>query len=413
KIRAYHVDFTNPANSTFTLEASVGAASFTSLCSTTRNCVPQAGTTSKLDAIGDRLMFRNAYRRFADGHESLLNNYTVSANAVAGTRWFELQRTQPGNWGIFQQSTYQPDTTWRWMGSIASDNQGNIALGFSASSSSINPQIRYAGRLATDPLNTLSGEQHLFAGTGSQSATSNRWGDYSDITVDPVDDCTFYYTNEYYPTTSSFNWRTSVGYFRFAQCTAPQKGTAHFIVTACSGGAPISNAPVSIDGSPYGATLSDGTYDAVSTPGSHSYLISKAGVGSQSGNFTITNGQTTNVPVCLGASPSPTATATATSTPTPTPTATATATATATPTPPQITLTAQGRLVHGQRAADLSWSGATLNRVDVYRDGALIVTTKNDGFFTDRIGGPPPGTFTYQVCNAGTQTCSNDATVTF
>ena len=113
------------------------------------------GTTSGLDAIADRLMFRNAYRRFSDGHESMLNNYTVSANSVAGIRWFELRRTQPGNWGIFQQSTYQPDTTWRWMGSIASDNQGNIALGFSASSSSINPQIRYAGRLATDPLNTL------------------------------------------------------------------------------------------------------------------------------------------------------------------------------------------------------------------------------------------------------------------
>src|SRR5205823_3370583 len=338
-------------------------------------------------------------------------NYTVSANAVAGIRWFELQRTQPGNWGIFQQSTYQPDTTWRWMGSIAADNQGNIALGFSASSSSINPQIRYAGRLATDPLNTLSGEQHLFDGTGSQSATSNRWGDYSDITVDPVDDCTFYYTNEYYPTTSSFNWRTSVGYFRFAQCTAPQKGTAHFIVTACSGGAPISNAPVSIDGSPYGATLSDGTYDAVSTPGSHSYFVSKTGVGSQSGNFSITNGQTTNVPVCLGASPTPTFTPTATATATTT--ATATATATPTPTPPQIALAAQGRLIHGQRAADLSWSGATSNRVDVYRDGVLIITTRNDGFYTDRIGGTGTGTFTYQVCNQGTQTCSNQATVTF
>ena len=109
-----------------------------------------------------------------------------------------MRRTQPGNWVEFQESTYQPDTTWRWMGSIASDNQGNMALGFSASSSSINPQIRYAGRLATDPLNTLSGEQHLFDGTGSQTGTSNRWGDYSDITVDPVDDCTFYYTNEYY-----------------------------------------------------------------------------------------------------------------------------------------------------------------------------------------------------------------------
>ena len=255
-------------------------------------------------------MFRNAYRRFADGHESMLNNYTVSANSVAGIRWFELRRTQPGNWSIFQQSTYQPDTTWRWMGGIASDNQGNVALGFSASSSSISPQIRYAGRLATDPLNTLSGEQHLFDGTGSQSATSNRWGDYSDLTVDPVDDCTFYYTNEYYQTTSSFNWRTRIGYFRFAECTAPQKGTAHFIVTACTGGAPISNASVSIDGRPYGATFSNGTYDAALSPGSHSYSVSKAGVGTQSGNFTITNGQTTSVNLCLGSNPSPTPTAT-------------------------------------------------------------------------------------------------------
>ena len=162
-------------------------------------------------------MFRNAYRRFSDGHESIFNNYTVSANSVAGVRWFELRRTQPGNWLKAQESTYQPDTTWRWMGSIASDNQGNIALGFSASSSSLNPQIRYAGRLTTDPLNTLSGEQHLFDGTGSQSGTVNRWGDYSDITVDPVDDCTFYYTNEYYPTTTSFNWRTRIGYFKFAE----------------------------------------------------------------------------------------------------------------------------------------------------------------------------------------------------
>ena len=143
------------------------AASFTALCPSTRNCVLQLGTSSGLDAIADRMMFRNAYRRFSDGHESLLDNYTVSANSVAGVRWIELRRTQPGNWGIFQQSTYQPDTSWRWMGSIASDNQGNIALGFSASSSSINPQVRYAGRLATDPLNTLSGEQHLFDGTGS------------------------------------------------------------------------------------------------------------------------------------------------------------------------------------------------------------------------------------------------------
>ncbi len=253
-------------------------------------------------------MFRNAYRRFADGHESIFNNYTVSANSVAGVRWFELRRTQPGNWLKAQESTYQPDTTWRWMGSIASDNQGNVALGFSASSSSLNPQIRYAGRLTTDPVNTLSGEQHLFDGTGSQSGTGNRWGDYSDITVDPVDDCTFYYTNEYYTTTTSFSWRTRIGYFKFSGCTAPQKGTAHFAVTACSGGAAISNALVSIDGRPYGATLSNGTYDAVLTAASHSYSVAKTGVGTQTGNFTIANGQITNVNVCLGSTPSPTPT---------------------------------------------------------------------------------------------------------
>src|SRR5262249_12701947 len=102
----------------------------------------------------------------------------------------------------------------------AMDGQGNLAIGFSASSSAINPQVRYAGRLATDPLNTLSqGETHLFDGTGSQSGTSNRWGDYSALVIDPVDDTTFWYTNEYYAATASFNWRTRIGSFKLASGT--------------------------------------------------------------------------------------------------------------------------------------------------------------------------------------------------
>ena len=122
---------------------------------------------------------------------------------------------------VFQQSTYQPDTTWRWMGSAAQDKLGNLAIGFSASSAAIFPQIRYAGRLSIDPINTLAqGEAHLFDGTGSQVDTGNRWGDYSALTVDPVDDCTFWYTQEYYATTASFNWRTRIGSFKFANCTA-------------------------------------------------------------------------------------------------------------------------------------------------------------------------------------------------
>jgi len=188
------------------------------LCSTTRSCVPQAGTTSRLDGIGDRQMFRLAYRNFGD-HESVVGNYTVSANSVAGVRWFELRNVTSGPVSVFQESTYQPDATWRWMGSAAMDQQGNIAIGYSASSGSIFPQIRYAGRLATDPLNSLSqGESTLFAGTGSQTGTSSRWGDYSDITVDPIDNCTFWYTNEYYASTTSFNWRTRIGSFKFAGC---------------------------------------------------------------------------------------------------------------------------------------------------------------------------------------------------
>jgi len=214
----FHVDFATPANSSFTLFASPAAAGFTLLCSGTRSCVPESGTTSRLDGIGDRLMFRLSYRNFGD-HESVVGNYTVSSGSVAGIRWFELRNVTSGPVSKFQESTYQPDSTWRWMGSAAMDGSGNIAIGYSASSGTIFPQIRYSGRLASDPLNTLSqGESTLFAGTGSQTGTSSRWGDYSDMTVDPVDDCTFWYTTEYYATTTSFNWRTRIGSFKFPGC---------------------------------------------------------------------------------------------------------------------------------------------------------------------------------------------------
>ena len=333
KVWKFHADFINPANTTFTLEATLPASAFTVLCPSTRNCVPQLDSATNLDAVADRLMFRNAYRMFPPGiGESLLDNYTVSANAVAGIRWLELQRTG-GNWTLPQEATYQPDTTWRWMGSIASDHLGNQVLGFSASSSTINPQLRYAGRLTTDPINILTGEQHLFDGTGSQTGTSSRWGDYSDLTVDPVDECTFYYTNEYYDTTSSFNWRTRIGYFKFAECFAVQRGIAHFVVTVCEGGAPLANAWVSVDQRLYGATIANGTYDAILTAGSHTYSVSKPTFDTATGNFNIITGQITNVPVCLsGATPTPTPTPTASPTPTATPTATLPPSPTPTPT---------------------------------------------------------------------------------
>jgi hypothetical protein len=243
----FHVDFVTPANSTFTLFASPPAAGFTQLCAATRSCVPQSGTTSRLDGIADRLMFRLAYRNFGT-HESVVGNFTVSSGSVAGLRWFELRNVTGGPVSVFQESTYQPDSTWRWVGSAAMDQQGNIAIGYSASSGTIFPQLRYAGRLATDPLNALSqGEATLFAGTGSQTGTSSRWGDYSSITVDPIDDCTFWYTNEYYPTTSSFNWRTRIGSFKFPGCggapTPTPTPTATPTATPTPTPAPVPAAP--------------------------------------------------------------------------------------------------------------------------------------------------------------------------
>jgi len=240
----FHVDFVTPANSTFTTFANPPAAGFTALCPTSRACVPQNGVTSSnyLDSIGDRLMFRLAYRNFGD-HESVVGNFTVSSGGVAGIRWFELRNVTSGPVTVYQQSTYQPDTTWRWMGSAAMDGQGNLAIGFSASSSSIHPQLRYAGRLATDPINTLAqGEAHLYDGAGSQTGSGNRWGDYSSLTIDPVDDATFWYTNEYYSSNTSYNWRTRIGSFKLATGTATPTPTPTATATATATATPTATA---------------------------------------------------------------------------------------------------------------------------------------------------------------------------
>ena len=218
KLYRFHADFVTPANSTFTLAGNPAAAGFTQLCPGNRACVPELGG-DKLDGIGDRLMFRLAYRNFG-GHESLVGNHTVNAGGVAGVRWFELRNVTAGAASVFQEGTYQPDSTWRWMGSTAMDTLGNIAIGYSASSTGLNPQLRYAGRLAGDPVNTLpQAEVHMFDGGGSQSGTGNRWGDYSSMTVDPVDDCTFWFTSEYYAANGQFNWNTRIGNFKFPGCS--------------------------------------------------------------------------------------------------------------------------------------------------------------------------------------------------
>jgi hypothetical protein len=208
----FHVDWTTPANSTFTGPTDLVTAPF--VMPSMSGIVPaQAGAF--LDSLGDRLMMQLQYRNL-NGVESLWVNHTVSSGGVTGIRWYEV-RSPNATPVIYQQGTYQPDSTYRWMGSVAVDQQGNMAVGYSASSSSMYPQIRYAGRLASDPLGELSqGEATLLAGTGAQTS-SNRWGDYSALTVDPVDDCTFWYTTEYYAATD-INWQTRIGSFVFPSC---------------------------------------------------------------------------------------------------------------------------------------------------------------------------------------------------
>ena len=221
----FHADFATPANSTFTFFASPASTVTTPLCPA--NSIPQAGTATTLDAACNRLMFRLAYRNLGtveQPNESLVGDFTITSNGVAGIHWFELKEVTAGPVSVGQESTYQPDTDWRWLGSAAMDRAGNLAIGFSASSASINPQIRYAGRLATDPPNTLAqGEAHLADGTFSQSG-SNSWGDFSDLTIDPVDDCTFWYTNQYLRTSASGK-DTRIGKFRFDQCTSAPSPT--------------------------------------------------------------------------------------------------------------------------------------------------------------------------------------------
>jgi hypothetical protein len=225
----FHVDWTTPANSTFTGPENIVVAPFDPNLCGGAPCVPQPSTSSRLDTLLDRPMHRMAYRNFG-GHDTLLINHSVDVGADrAGVRWYELRSTPgAGNFGVYQQGTFAPaDGLHRWMGSMAMDGEGNIAIGYSTSSSTQFPSIHYAGRLVTDPPGTLGqGEALMHMGTGSQTGTSNRWGDYSGMVIDPSDDCTFWYTTEYYQTTSAFNWRTKVGKFAFPECGGPPPPTA-------------------------------------------------------------------------------------------------------------------------------------------------------------------------------------------
>ncbi len=224
----FHVDFATPASSTFTQLPSITIADFSSeMCGLTSfACAPQPGTTVLLDPLREVVMWRLQYRNFGT-HQSLVGNFVTDADGEPdvpanlerlGVRWFELRKTG-AVWTLFQEGTHSPDTNPRFMGAISQDGDGNIAVAYNISNNTpaIFPSLRYAGRLDGDAPGTLRAEIEM--ATGAAFNASNRYGDYAAMSVDPADDCTFWFTGMYNPINSPVNrWRTRIASLKFDSC---------------------------------------------------------------------------------------------------------------------------------------------------------------------------------------------------
>jgi hypothetical protein len=237
RVLRFHVSWADPASSTFTGPVVLPVAPYVAALCGFDLCIPQQGTFQKLDTLSSRLMYRLAYRNFGD-YESLVVNHSVNVGADhAALRWYEIRK--PAAPVVYQQGTYAPDADHRWMGSTAMDGNGNMAIGYSVSSATSFPSIRYTGRLADDPLGTLTlAEGTIVTGSGAQTHPAGRWGDYSDITVDPLDDCTFWYTSEYLMSTAERDWHTRIAAFSIPGCDATDP-TARARRAAAAAGATV------------------------------------------------------------------------------------------------------------------------------------------------------------------------------
>jgi hypothetical protein len=220
------LDFTT-STGTLNGPTDIAVTPFTEACGG-GTCIAQPNG-QKLDSLGDRLMYRLAYRVFsgtggAFDHASMVVNHSVLAGSSVGVRWYELRQTSPGGpLSVFQQGTFAPDSNYRWMGSAAMDGAGNIAIGYSKSSSSVYPSIAITSRTPAMPLGTMSTETILQAGVGAQT-TYPRWGDYTSLRIDPSDDTTFWYTNEYYTKNSrlfNYMWATAISSFTVGASSNP------------------------------------------------------------------------------------------------------------------------------------------------------------------------------------------------
>ncbi len=316
-------DFETPASSTFTVRPDIALAAFDVRNPTGRGDLEQMGGEN-LDGIADRLMHRLAYRNLGSAATPLnswVGNISVNVSGVnptsaalyqTGIRWFELHSTGTGLPTVFDQGTHNlgpidgatgPNN---WMGSIAQDNQGSLALGFSQSGSTQRADIKIAGRTGATAAGALnSGESLFYAAAGSQTATSNRWGDYSAMSIDPADDCTFWYAQEYYATVGSFAWHTRIGNFVYPACTAAPRGALDVTVTDCSSGLPIPGATVTATGGFLRSTDASGLAGfGIMAPASYTVSAVKPPAYSvPASNGVSVNGATASLALCLAGAP--------------------------------------------------------------------------------------------------------------
>lgn len=334
RIFEFKPNFANPGASTYTqVGTDLPLAAFNGNSPISRNCIEQPGTTSGLDCIADRMMHRLGYRNLGtleNPVNSWVLNFTVNVGGAsgdtkatyqAGIRWVELRRAgSTGSLTVNHQGTVAKDPgtpdggTNVWLGSIAQDNQGNIFLGYNTSGSGADdfPSIKYSGRLSNDPPNTMGqGEEVGHLGTGFQGAAANsRWGDYSAAAVDPVDECTFWYTQGYRTAEqngSSFNWQTRViGGIKFPGCTPPSRGSVSGTVTSCTSGQPLAGALITLPGGFIAVTGANGNYSIGSVPVGTTAASATKSPGfnlATSPSVTVNDGSATNVNLCLNGVP--------------------------------------------------------------------------------------------------------------
>lgn len=297
----FHADFANPQNSTFAerAESPLPVGAFDPTSPAGRADIAQPAPGENLDAQSDRLMYRAAYRNFG-AHESLVFNQTVRASPTgatyrAGVRVYELRKSA-NRFAVHEQATVGDASASRWMASAAQDHIGNIAVGYSFGSEEKKPSIAYAGKSASEPPGTFRSETVLIAGTGVQKAFGFRWGDYSSMSVDPRDDCTFWLTNEYYTAESEdesdFGWLTRIGKFKFAECVDAPRATIKGIVLDAANNQPINGAIVTANAVHTRGTSAAGAFgDFAILPDTYVLTASAKGFRPQTLTVSIINGQ--------------------------------------------------------------------------------------------------------------------------